>query len=91
MPFKSVQLISKPVKIELFLNSRGASALTADIIAKLGVLRKGLNMNDIKDMQPDGLEELQLNDDDLDREENKQLFKSRQGRVTNRRKRATTG
>ncbi|XP_028399694.1 uncharacterized protein LOC114523069 [Dendronephthya gigantea] len=66
----------------------GASALTADLIAQLGVLRKGLDKDDIKKMNSEALDALQLYEDDLDKDTAKQLFKSREERVTSRRKRA---
>lgn len=73
------------------LSHRDASALTADLIAQFGVLRKGLEKNDIKKMNADALDELQAHQDDLDKDGAKQLFKSREERVTSRRKRANQG
>ena len=67
---------------------RGASALTADHIAEFGVLRKGLDKDDVKDLSAAAREELYLHEEDLDKESAKQLFESGQGRLTSRRKRA---
>ena len=66
----------------------GASALTVDHIADLGVLRKGLDKDDIKDLQPEVQEELAVYGDDLDEEGAKELFDDED--ASKRRKRATT-
>jgi hypothetical protein len=68
---------------------RGPSALTADHIAKFGVLRKGLDKDDIKELSAEAQEELAVYEDDLDEEEARELFDD--GDASKRRKRATTG
>ena len=74
-----------------FLFHRGPGELSADDVARLGVLRKGLDKDDVKDMKPEAQAELEAYNDDLDEEAAKQLFKSRRGGGGSRRKRSTTG
>ena len=63
--------------------------MTVDHIADFGVLRKGLDKDDIKALQPNVQEELAVYEDDLDEEGAKELFDD--GDSSKRRKRATTG
>ena len=60
-------------------------------MASLGVLRKGLDKDDVKGMKREVLENLKDYSDDLDVEAAKQLFKSLYEGGGSRRKRAITG